>query len=119
MLTQDVREYLKNLNIFILSTEPSNHRISPLCFRYGRLVYRNENFDKLFMTRKDGFPCAAAIITYLFAEDTEQFFPGFVRPYRSITINNISYTELSPIVFEQFILFKFATLEHGEGISKE
>ena len=71
MLTQDVREYLKNLNIFVLSTEPSNYRISPLCFGYGLLVYRNENFDKLFMTCKGGFPYVTVIITYLFAEDTE------------------------------------------------
>lgn len=118
MLTQNVREYLASLNIFILSTAPTKYRISPLYFNYGRLVYRSENFDKLFIIHKSGFPWAAAVITYLFAEDTEQFFPGFVRPYKSITINNISYTKLSPVVFEQFILFKFATLEHSEGISK-
>lgn len=51
---------------------------------------------------------------YFFAEDTPQFDPEFVRPYRAIIINNIKYTKLSPIFYEQFALFKFAYLERNE-----
>lgn len=53
---------------------------------------------------------------YFFAEDTHRFDPEFVRPYRTITINNIEYTKLSPTLYEQFALFKFAYLERNEII---
>lgn len=51
---------------------------------------------------------------YFFAEDTPQFDPEFTRPYRAAIINNIEYTHLSPTLFEQFALYKFAYLERNK-----
>lgn len=80
---------------------------------------KNKSFDKLFITREKGFPYAAAMIMCFFAEDTVRFLPEFEKPYQSITINNIEYTRLSPEVFDQFALFKFATLERNKAVTKD
>jgi len=84
-------------------------------FPHGCLLFsKDKNIDHLFIARDDGFPYATIIVAYYFASDTPELEPEFVRPYRAITINNIEYTELSPTLFDQLALFKFATLERDE-----
>ena len=119
MLTQDVINCLVSANLSIYIVQPSEYKSDRIVLNCGRLVYRDKNFDKLFITHSKGLPHAILIITYFFAEDTVCFFPGFIKPYQSITINNIKYTKLSPELLDQFALFKFATLEHNEEATQD
>lgn len=117
-----MHKYLTNLNLPVArvdswghAAQTGDHLNTHRFFPWGRLILStHNNFDKLFITCNHGFPQAAIILMYFFAEDTSQFDPEFVRPYRAIIINNIKYTKLSPILYEQFALFKFAYLERNE-----
>ena len=118
MTRDDVHSYLKSLNHDIFWVRPAQiPDQSKIPFYYGRLIFTDDyKFDKLFITHDRGFSQAAAHIKYFFAKDTSHFHPEFKRPYRAIIINNTEYTELSPTVFEQFALFKFAYLERNEWV---
>lgn len=101
-------------------SQSSYNAAGRICFDFGRLIYcKDKNFDKLFITCEHGFPYAAIILMYFFAEDTIQFDPEFVKPYQTITINGIAYTKLSPTLYDQFIKYKFATLERNNIIGKD
>lgn len=85
-----------------------------IMFPHGCLLFsKNKNIDHLFIAHNDGFPYAALIVMYYFASDAIMD-PEFVKPYRAITVNNTEYTELSPTLFDQLALFKYATLERDE-----
>lgn len=92
--------------------------LEQILFPHGCLLFSNNKIDHLFIAELEGFPFAAAIITYYFSEDTPILYGGFMKPYKNISIKERKYTHLCPELFEDLATHKYALLERedAEGV---
>lgn len=84
-------------------------------FPHGCLLFSNNKIDQLFIENLEGFPFAAAIITYYFSEDTPVLYGGFNKPYKNISVKEKKYTHLCPELFEDLVIYKYALLEREDA----
>ena len=119
----EVTNYLNNLGLKHPEVCIMDAYFGPLkqiLFPHGYLLFSNDDkIDQLFINQNEGFHYAVALLSYYFGSDTPEFNSDFAYPYQAIIVNTVRYTELSPALFDNLAIYKFATLERNETTEED